>query len=183
MLSIAISYYLSPHATPLVASILSLVFLSYGVYDHYRLFASEYRLSTWQDGWKAYAPFIMVGAILLYVLYGISSFFTGGSVPVPTVPSLESLSNSASGLTQSFSSTLNSIKNSASQFANQTMNVVSNAATNVANAATNVATNVSNATSNIMNNGTTNNGTTNNTRNNNGRNNNGRSSKLDIESL
>jgi hypothetical protein len=58
----------------------------YGINDHYRLFASEYRLSTWQQSLMTFAPFIMIGAIILFIIYGILGFFTSASVPVPNMP-------------------------------------------------------------------------------------------------
>ena len=85
LLAIAIAVIIVPQMTPMIAAVLSILFLAYGVYDHYLLFAPEYRLSTWQDGIKIYAPFIMLAGIILFVIYFIFAFFTGGEVPVPKV--------------------------------------------------------------------------------------------------
>ena len=83
LVAIAIAVVVVPQMTPMIAAVLSILFLAYGVYDHYLLFAPEYRLSTWQDGIKIYAPFIMLAGIILFVIYFIFAFFTGGEVPVP----------------------------------------------------------------------------------------------------
>lgn len=88
LVSIAISFIIAPRFTPLVVAILSIAFLTYGVYDHYKMFASEYRLSTWQESLKIYAPAIMIGAIILFIIYSILAFFTKGSVPVPPIPNV-----------------------------------------------------------------------------------------------
>jgi hypothetical protein len=88
LVAILISFLLAPRFTPLVAALLSLALLTYGVYDHYKLFAAEYRLSTWQDSLKIYAPAIMIGAITLFIIYAILAFFTKGSVPVPPLPNI-----------------------------------------------------------------------------------------------
>jgi len=85
LVAIAIAVIIVPQMTPMIAAVLSILFLAYGVYDHYLLFAPEYRLSTWQDGIKIYAPFIMLAGIILFVIYFIFAFFTGGEVPVPKV--------------------------------------------------------------------------------------------------
>ena len=85
LVAIAIAVVVVPQMTPMIAAVLSIVFLAYGVYDHYLLFAPEYRLSTWQDGIKIYAPFIMLAGIILFVIYFIFAFFTGGEVPVPKI--------------------------------------------------------------------------------------------------
>ena len=85
LVGIAIAAIIVPQMTPMIAAVLSILFLAYGVYDHYLLFAPEYRLSTWQDGIKIYAPFIMLAGIILFVIYFIFAFFTGGEVPVPKI--------------------------------------------------------------------------------------------------
>lgn len=85
LVAIAIAVVVVPQMTPMIAAVLSILFLAYGVYDHYLLFAPEYRLSTWQDGIKIYAPFIMLAGIILFVIYFIFAFFTGGEVPVPKI--------------------------------------------------------------------------------------------------
>lgn len=91
LVAIAVTAWLSPKATPMVAAVLSIVFLIYGINDHYRLFASEYRLSTWQQSLMTFAPFIMMGAIILFIIYGILGFFTSASVPVPNMPSVPNI--------------------------------------------------------------------------------------------
>lgn len=88
LVSIAVTFAFAPRFTPLVIALLSLAFLTYGVYDHYKMFRAEYRLSTWQQSLKIYAPAIMIGAIILFIIYSILAFFTKGAVPVPLVPNV-----------------------------------------------------------------------------------------------
>lgn len=140
LFAIAITFFLAPYATPMVASILSIIFLTYGVYDHYHLFASEYRLSTWQDAWKIYAPFIMVGAIILYVIYGIMAFFSGGKVPVPSIPSV-------SNVTTNLSKSVSDMANTATNYMNETATAAANAVNNAANAGNNMLNNMTSNTS------------------------------------
>ena len=47
---------------------LSVVLLVFCLYNHYTLFASEYRLSTWQEQLKWYAPVVLYGGVTLAVL-------------------------------------------------------------------------------------------------------------------
>jgi hypothetical protein len=109
LVSIAISFIIAPRFTPLVVAILSIAFLTYGVYDHYKMFAAEYRLSTWQESLKIYAPAIMIGAIILFIIYSILAFFTKGSVPVPPIPNVtEPNENSA---TNQIMNSLNKVGN------------------------------------------------------------------------
>ena len=71
LVSILITFFLAPKATPMIASVLAVVFLTYGVYDHYRLFASEYNLSTLQENLKIYSPALMIISIIIFI--GIKS--------------------------------------------------------------------------------------------------------------
>ena len=103
--SVVISFVVAPRFTPLVVALLSLGFLTYGVHNHYKMFAAEYRLSTWQESLKIYAPAIMIGAIILFIIYAILAFFTKGAVPIPNE-----------------NTTTNSIVNSLNQLANTVNN-------------------------------------------------------------
>ena len=110
IVAIALSFLIAPRATPLIASLLSIGFLTFGVYEHYKMFASEYRLSTWQDGLKIYAPAIMIDAILIFIIYAILAFFTKGSVPVPQMPIITAPSENS--ITNSVMKTVNNVVNS-----------------------------------------------------------------------
>jgi hypothetical protein len=112
LVAIAIAVVVVPQTTPIIAAVLSILFLAYGVYDHYLLFAPEYRLSTWQDGIKIYAPFIMLAGIILFIIYFIFAFFTGGEVPVPKMemPTMPEMP------------TFNAIKTAANNVVNNTIN-------------------------------------------------------------
>jgi predicted PurR-regulated permease PerM len=109
LVSILITFFILPKFTPLIVAILSIAFLSYGVYDHYKLFASEYRLSTWQESLKAYAPAIMIFTILLYIIYTILAFFTSGSVPVPAAPNIVEANESS--VTNQIAKSINKVAN------------------------------------------------------------------------
>lgn len=116
LVSILFTSYVAPKITPIIAAILSIIFLAYGVYDHYTMFADEYRLSTWHEGLRIYAPAIMILAIILFVIYGIMAFFTSGSVPVPSMPAIELPSPDTA--TNSMMNSLNNAMNSISNVAN-----------------------------------------------------------------
>ena len=138
LVSIAVSFALAPRFTPLVVALLSIAFLTYGVYDHYKMFASEYRLSTWQESLKIYAPAIMIGAIILFIIYSILALFTKGSVPVPPIPNVtEPNENSAT----------NQIMNSLNKVGNLFTN---NKNTNVVNQVNNKINNANKNRNNIL---------------------------------
>lgn len=117
LFAIVLTFYVAPKLTPMIAAILSAVFLCYGVYDHYKEFESEYRLSTWQEIFKVYAPAIMILAVILFIIYGMLAFFTGGQVPIPALPNLNTAENvfmtSINNVTSSFSNAANSMVNAA----------------------------------------------------------------------
>jgi predicted PurR-regulated permease PerM len=139
LVSIAVSFAIAPRFTPLVVALLSMGFLTYGVYDHYKMFAAEYRLSTWQESLKIYAPAIMIGAVILFVIYAILAFFTKGSVPVPPIPNVtEPNENSAT------SQIVNSLNKVGSLFTN-------NKNTNVIDNVNNQINNVNKNRNNLMN--------------------------------
>jgi len=125
LVAIAISLFVAPKVTPLIAAGLSIIFLSFGVYQHYTMFASEYRLSTWQDGLKIYAPAIMIAALLIFIIYSIFAFFTKGSVPIPampSMPSMNSISMPSMPSIPSVTSVTNSVKGTLSTAVNSLQN-------------------------------------------------------------
>jgi hypothetical protein len=133
IVTVLFTFYIAPKATPMIAAILSLVFLTYGVYDHYRMFASEYHSSTWQEPLLLlYSPAVMITVLILYVLYGMSALFTKGQVPIPampempTMPNIPSVNNALNNVTDSLSNAANSVANAA----NNVMNTVLNSGTN-----------------------------------------------------
>jgi predicted PurR-regulated permease PerM len=128
LVSIIITFIVVPRFTPLVIAVLSIIFLTYGVYDHYKMFASEYRLSTWQQSLKVYAPAIMIIAIIIFIIYAILALFTKGSVPVPLVPNIsEPNENSATNqIIQSLNKLGNAITNNNTNVINQVNNQIDN---------------------------------------------------------
>ena len=65
---------------------------------HYNMFASEYRLSTWQNGLAAYAPLVVLGFAIIIVISVAVSLFTGKSVMETIQAPIEKLQ---SGITES----------------------------------------------------------------------------------
>jgi len=150
LIAVLVSFFLVPKATPMTAAILAIAFLTYGVYDHYELFASEYKLSTWQEGLKIYAPFIMVGVIIMYSIYGMVAFFTGGAVPVPSMPDIPSIPtmDNVPSLNQLSNQMTNTLNNVADSIGNTTSNIFSNKGNNGSsfkNSITNFANNIGNS--------------------------------------
>jgi len=113
LLFLFLAFYFVPKATPMIAAILSIAFLIYGVRDHAQRFASEYRLSTWHEGLKIYAPAIMILVIIIFVIYSMMAFFTSGSVPIPSIPNVEI--PTMNDITTNITNTLNTAANNISK--------------------------------------------------------------------
>jgi hypothetical protein len=124
LVAMLVTAFLAPRITPWIAAILALAFLIYGIHDHQRMFAYEYKQSTWQQGLKIYAPFLVIGGILLFCMYAMVAFFTGGTVPVPAMPSLSLSSSPVDSLSSNFSSLNNSLSRAANSVMNQTSNLI-----------------------------------------------------------
>lgn len=136
LISIGLSFVIAPRFTPLIVAVLSLAFLTYGVHQHYKMFAAEYRLSTWQESLKVYAPAVMIGAIILFVIYGILAFFSKGAVPIPpipniTPPNINTVTNTVVNSLNKVANTLTNKKNDLLETVNETINKVNNQADNL----------------------------------------------------
>jgi hypothetical protein len=67
----------------------------------------------------------MIGAIILYVIISMIAFFTGGTVPVPPLPTIEempTIANTANQMGKSLNTAVNSISNSANNLMESTVN-------------------------------------------------------------
>ncbi len=87
----AILFWIIPRFGPLVLAIVALVLLILGVYNHYSMFATEYRLSTWQEGMKAYAPQTLIVVLVVMIIFSILYMVPSGSSIY--LPSAESATN------------------------------------------------------------------------------------------
>lgn len=67
-----------PRLSPVILGVVALLFLIIAGYQHYKLFGMEYRQSTWQipllEGSVAYAPYILLGVLILFLLFFILNF-------------------------------------------------------------------------------------------------------------
>ena len=88
ILSIIVVIALIPRFSPIIIVTLAILLLGAGTYNHFSMFWNEYRQSTWQQTLKFFAPGIILIAIFIYLFFAIGSFFTGGQVPVPTMPAI-----------------------------------------------------------------------------------------------
>ena len=143
LLAAVVVFTVVPRLGPLVITVLSILLLVFGVYHHWDLFKSEYRLSTWQDSmvFKGLAPALVLGVLFVFILGFILSFF-GSGVPVP-VPAIANVTNTISEI-------VNTAQNTVSNMAANAVTGVTNAVANVKNAAVNVVANNNRAANNMF---------------------------------
>ena len=109
-----------------ILAVLSILLLAYGVYNHIQLFSSEYAYSTWQDRLKFYAPFAMIGglilAILFYITYLVGSQGTSAlpatNIPVNNAQVVEAVNNVAENVNAAANKAVNAVNNTVNSIAN-----------------------------------------------------------------
>ena len=118
LLAAAVVFFVFPSLGPMTLAIVSAVLLTLGAYQHWAQFGVEYRLSTWYLGLMAFAPYVMVGGLLLaiaiYLLYLLpanSQNSTASSLPLPTISNMPSASSSTNSITSGINRALNSTMN------------------------------------------------------------------------
>jgi hypothetical protein len=131
-----VSFLLIPKFSPTVVLVIAAALLGFAVYHHMSLFKNEYKLSTWQTGLIAYAPFIVLGAMILFILGYIFTKYRGGEVPVPDTSNMPSAAETINTIANNVN---NSMKNAANNIINTTKNVANNVVKN-ANAIVNNTT-------------------------------------------
>ena len=87
-----------PRMGTVVLAVVCGITLAAVLLHHYKMFASEYRLSTWQNGIASYAPLILLGIAILIIIGVAVSLFTGKSVTETIQSPIESIQ---SGITAS----------------------------------------------------------------------------------
>jgi len=141
LVAVLIVFFVIPEFGPTFTLIASALLLTGGVFHHYKLFRDEYRLATWADRLKAYAPGIMYSVFTLFIIGFIFSLWKSGAVPVPNSPSPEIATppSPASNTTplSNITNTLSNITNTASEAVGQAVNTSKQFVTNIANTVAN----------------------------------------------
>jgi hypothetical protein len=95
LLAAAVIFFVLPRFGAPVLALISVALLVFGIYQHMNAFGTEYRLSTWQLGLVSYAPYVMVGGLLVVIafyLLTVSPFgrpANGTTAPsMPNIPSV-----------------------------------------------------------------------------------------------
>ena len=89
LLAAAVVFFVFPRFGAPTLAILSVVLLVFGIHQHMGAFGSEYRLSTWQFDILGYAPYIMVGGVLVVIALFLLNLTPFGKAPAnTTAPSM-----------------------------------------------------------------------------------------------
>lgn len=113
LLAAVIVMYLLPRLSPMILGALALVLLVLAAYNHYYFFGSEYQISTWQLPLIQYAPYIMIGGLVIFMLFFIFNFIGTGqtNAAAPVAAMNESVNKVANTATESVNSMINTVKN------------------------------------------------------------------------
>ena len=141
LIAVLLIMFVVPRLSPILLGVLALVFLVLAAHQHFTFFATEYSQSTWHLSLLAYAPYIVLGALILFLIFYIYTFVGTGSTAV----ALEPIANINTAINNTVANIappamLNGITNKAG-------NIVANAANGIKNTVTNLYNNVTNVLS------------------------------------
>jgi predicted PurR-regulated permease PerM len=116
LIGVLIAYAVIPRFSPVILALISIVLLVAALYDHFRIFSYEYAYSTWQEQLKSYAPYVMVGALLITIIFYFMYIFGGGrpkannsiSEAIENMPNANTATNP---LTEAINNTLKAVNN------------------------------------------------------------------------
>lgn len=90
----AIVMFVLPRLSPVILGVIALVLLVVAAYSHYTFFGSEYQISTWQLPLVQFAPYLLIGGLVLFMLFFIINFIgTGKSEAVAPVAAMNEAVN------------------------------------------------------------------------------------------
>ncbi len=89
LLALLFTFFISPNLGPLAVATVAFIALLYAANTHYTMFKDEYSLQSWASSAQAFAPYIIVGTILIFVIGYLLTLFSGGKAPnLPMPPSV-----------------------------------------------------------------------------------------------
>lgn len=89
LLAAAVVFFVLPRFGAPMLAVISVALLAFGIYQHMNAFGYEYKMLSWQYGLMNYAPYIMVGGLLLVIaFYLVTSSQFGKANAGTTAPSM-----------------------------------------------------------------------------------------------
>ncbi len=117
VLAAVIVMYALPRLSPVVLGVVAIVLLVLAAYHHYTFFGPEYQISTWQLPLVQYAPYLLIGGLVIFMLFFIINFIGTGSsqAAAPVAAMNESVNkvanNAAAAATTAATNVGNAMKN------------------------------------------------------------------------
>lgn len=87
LLAAAVIFFVLPRFGAPVLALISVGLLAFGIYQHINAFGTEYRFSTWQQSLVSYAPYLMIGGVLVVVAFYLLTISPLGK-PNSTAPNM-----------------------------------------------------------------------------------------------
>lgn len=111
ILAVGLSIFIAPNLSPYALIIGSIVSMIIALYNHYSLFANEYRVMSWLEGAKAFAPSFMSGLVVVLAVGYILFLITKGKMPSMPMPpsSIPPPDTATNSLTKNIGQGLNSL--------------------------------------------------------------------------
>jgi hypothetical protein len=130
-----------PRMGSVVLVVVSLVALIAAGIHHYSMFHSEYSLSTWQYGLQSYAPWVVLGLALVFIVASLFFVFGGASSSVMNAVStpMEAIQNAVLNSTETMPSNSASATNPLTAAINSGLNTLLNTSKNTSKSNTNTS--------------------------------------------
>ena len=117
LIAAIIAFFVIPRFSPVILALISIGLLIFALYDHFRIFSYEYAYSTWQEQLKGYAPYVMVGALLVSIIFYFMYIFGGGRPAaannsiVNAIENMPNANTATTPLTEVINNTLKAVNN------------------------------------------------------------------------
>jgi len=130
VIAAAIVMFVLPRLSSVVLGSLALVFVIMAAYQHYNFFYTEYRQSTWQMPLVEYAPYLLLGGLVLFLIF-FSINFVGTNTNAQAAAPLVAM-NAAVNRIANQAPTVAGVTNAVTNAANNALKAVGLGANNAA---------------------------------------------------
>jgi len=140
IIAAAIVMFVLPRLSSVILGSLALIFVIIAAYQHYNFFYTEYRESTWQLPLLQYAPYLLLGGLVLFLIFFSINFIGTGTNAQAAAPLVAM--NAAVERVANQAPTVAGVTNAVANAANTALKAVGLAPANGRVAANNAARNI-----------------------------------------
>lgn len=140
IIAAAIVMFVLPRLSSVILGSLALIFVIIAAYQHYNFFYTEYRESTWQLPLLQYAPYLLLGGLVLFLIFFSINFIGTGTNAQAAAPLVAM--NAAVERVANQAPTVAGVTNAVTNAANTALKAVGLGPTNGRVAANNAARNI-----------------------------------------